>query len=70
MQRFAVIDVAQSRQGVSAGQGMVPQAGSSAGIWQWPVDEHWAQGPVQARSQQTEPVQWVEAQSLSPAQLS
>jgi hypothetical protein len=40
LHRVVVIEVAQSRQAVSAGQAMVPQAGSSAGIWQWPVDEH------------------------------
>jgi hypothetical protein len=57
LQRLDVIEVAQSRHGVSAGQAIVPHAGSSAGIWQCPDDEHWAQGTVQLWSQQIVPAQ-------------
>jgi hypothetical protein len=63
LQRLAVIELAQSRHAVSAGHAMVPHAGSSAGIWQWPVDEHCVHGPVQLWSQQIVPAQWAEAQS-------
>jgi hypothetical protein len=36
---------------------MLPQAGSSGGIWQAPAAEHCWHGLVHARSQQTLPAQ-------------